>query len=224
MVSSILLSTSCGEADTDLVKTKDSAQKKDIPIEEPKKEVKIGDQVWMAENLNVEKFQNGDLIPEAKSDEEWENAAKEKKAVWCYYNNNPQNAKLYGKMYNWYAVHDPRGLAPKGWKVPTNQDWNTLIAYLGGESIAGKKMKSDNNWVDDINKKGNGTNESGFGGTPGGGRRKNGSFNSLGTAGVWWTFKKKGSAWVRSLSINNDKVDSHSDGKGGGLSVRCIKD
>lgn len=86
-------------------------------------ETRIGNQIWMSANLDVVTFRNGDLIPEAKSNEEWVNAAKAKQPAWCYYNNDPANGKKYGRMYNWYAVSDPRGLAPAGWHMPTLEEW-----------------------------------------------------------------------------------------------------
>jgi uncharacterized protein (TIGR02145 family) len=108
------------------------------------KSVKIGTQTWMAENLNVSTFRNGDTILEAKTDEEWNKAGQDKKPAWCYFNNDPKNGVKYGKLYNWYAVNDPRGLAPSGWHVTTDAEWTTLENYLGDE--AGNKMKSKSGW------------------------------------------------------------------------------
>jgi uncharacterized protein (TIGR02145 family) len=92
--------------------------------------VTIGSQVWMTKNLDVATFRNGDPIPEAKSNEEWEKAIDEKKPAWCYYNNDIKKGELYGKLYNWYAVNDPRGLAPLGWHIPTINEWTNLNDYL----------------------------------------------------------------------------------------------
>lgn len=89
----------------------------------PVPETRIGNQIWMAVNLDVATFRNGDLIPEAKTKEDWINAAKARQPVWCYYNNDPANGKKYGRMYNWYAVTDSRGLAPAGWHLPTLEEW-----------------------------------------------------------------------------------------------------
>ena len=109
------------------------------------KSVKIGNQVWIAENLNVSHFKNGDSIHEANTDKEWENAVKEGKPAWCYYNYDPSNGKKYGKLYNWYsAVNDHRGLALEGWTIPSDKDWTKLINYLGGEDIAGANVNSKN--------------------------------------------------------------------------------
>jgi uncharacterized protein (TIGR02145 family) len=122
------------------------------------KTVVIGTQTWMAENLNVSSFRNGDPIPEAKTDEEWIKAGENEQPAWCYYNNDPKNGVKFGKLYNWYAVNDPRGLASLGWHVSTYEEWNELINYLGGVSEAGIKIKSNQGWKENYN----GTNESGF--------------------------------------------------------------
>lgn len=106
--------------------------------------VTIGTQVWMTKNLDVAKFRNGDPIPEAKTDEEWKKAGENKQPAWCYYDNNPANGVKYGKLYNWYAVNDPRGIAPVGYHVPTDAEWTKLEDLLGSD--AGKKMKSATGW------------------------------------------------------------------------------
>jgi uncharacterized protein (TIGR02145 family) len=104
--------------------------------------VTIGTQEWMTKNLDVSTFRNGDPIPEAKTNSEWEMASKNKQPAWCYYNNDPQYGEKYGKLYNWYAVTDPRGLAPVGYHIPSDEEWTVLINQLGGNSPAGIKMKS----------------------------------------------------------------------------------
>ena len=83
---------------------------------------------------------------EAKTNEEWNQANENKQPAWCYYENDPKNGAKYGKLYNWYAVNDPRGLAPAGWHVPSDAEWTILSDFLGGESTAGKKMKSLSGW------------------------------------------------------------------------------
>jgi uncharacterized protein (TIGR02145 family) len=110
--------------------------------------VTIGTQVWMTKNLDVDHFRNGDAIPQAKTDEEWKRAGENKQPAWCYYNNDPANGVKYGKLYNWYAVNDQRGLAPAGYHVPSDEEWTILSDYLGGSDIAGKKMKSKSGWSD----------------------------------------------------------------------------
>jgi uncharacterized protein (TIGR02145 family) len=111
------------------------SEKKAIPkiaVEGKKtyKTIKIGKQIWMAENLDTDKFSNGDIIPYAGSDAEWIKAAKNKKPAWCYLNNDPENGEIYGKLYNWYAVEDERGLAPKGWRVPDYDEWDELYDFM----------------------------------------------------------------------------------------------
>ena len=184
--------------------------------------IKIGEQEWIVENLNVERFRNGDLIPQAKTDAEWETAGYEGKPVWCYYENNAQNNKKYGKLYNWYAVNDPRGLAPDGWHIPNKNEWTTLIKHLGGKMVAGAKMKASDNW----NKEGNGTNESGFNAIPAGDRDYAGSIGCIGLYSFWWSANESNSvdAIACSLSYKNNKVSINSFDKLSGFSVRCIKD
>lgn len=188
------------------------------------KEVTIGKQVWMTQNLNVDKFRNGDPIPEAKTDEEWSKAGENGEPAWCYYNNNPDNGDRYGKLYNWYAVNDPRGLAPEGWKIPSDEEWSRLADFLGGESVAGTKMKSTDFWDDYEGKSGNGTNESGFSGLPGGYRDLIGTFGSIGKVGLWWS-STEDDAWNRSLNYGNGNVGRGLNiFKNLGLSVRCLRD
>jgi uncharacterized protein (TIGR02145 family) len=185
-------------------------------------EVTIGSQVWMAENLDVAYFQNGDPIPEAKTIEEWEKADANKEPAWCYYDNDPANGKKYGKLYNWYAVNDERGLAPKGWHVPTDNEWTELTDFLGGLEVAGEKMKSTSGWEEH----GNGTNESGFNGLPAGRRRGDGKIDYIGRGGDWWSSTEDGTdlAWGRNLINNRGSVDRYDYYKSLGFSVRCLRD
>jgi uncharacterized protein (TIGR02145 family) len=106
--------------------------------------VQIGNQIWMSENLNVSTFRNGDVIPEVKSKDEWELKGFNKQPAWCYYNNDPANGLKYGKLYNWYAVSDPRGLAPDGYHIPSDEEWTVLTNFLG--KSGGEKMKSKSGW------------------------------------------------------------------------------
>lgn len=190
------------------------------------KEVRIGDQIWMAENLNVDKFRNGDPIPEAKTDEEWIKAGKKGKPAWCYYKKKVVNGYRYGKLYNWYAVNDPRGLAPVGWKIPSDEDWTKLTDFLGGESEAGRKMKFTDFWVNIDDGSADGTNESGFSGLPGGNRCNYGTFYYNGYSGYWWSSTKTNTnnAWFRYLYFNDGIVGRVSYNKGFGFSVRCLSD
>jgi uncharacterized protein (TIGR02145 family) len=183
------------------------------------KSVIIGKQEWMIENLNVEKFSNGDFIAEALTNEEWEKAAKNKQPAWCYYNNDPANGKKYGKLYNWFAVNDSRGLAPKGWHIPSDAEWAQLINYLDGGYVATQKMKNTRGWLV------NGTNESGFLGLPGGyfGDRH---FGLIGQFAYWWSSTEDTSisSWNYSLSSTEGYSIRDSFPKAFGSSVRCIKD
>lgn len=184
-------------------------------------EVAIGSQVWMTENLSVDEFRNGDLIPHANTREEWLKAGAEKQPAWCYYDNNPSNGEKYGKLYNWYAVIDPRGLAPKGWHIPSDNEWSMLIKLLGWNE-AGEKLKSTSGW----GKNGNGTNELGFLGLPSGLRSNQGVFLSKGEYGYWWssTNASRGTAWYRAPSCYANSVNRFWAFYELGLSVRCVKD
>jgi uncharacterized protein (TIGR02145 family) len=104
--------------------------------------------------LDVSTFCNGEIIPQAKTDEEWNRAGNDKQPAWCYYNNDLKNGAKYGKLYNWYAVSDPRGLAPTGWHIPTDEEFNELISFLGGNDQAAQKLKSNNGWANYIYKTG----------------------------------------------------------------------
>jgi uncharacterized protein (TIGR02145 family) len=191
-----------------------------------KNEVTIGNQVWMTENLNVDKFRNGDPIPEAKTEEEWIIAGENGQPAWCYYNNNPENGDRYGKLYNWHAVNDSRSLAPEGWKIPSDEDWSILTDYLGEKRVAGDKMKSTDFWADNNGESGNGTNESGFSGLPGGTRYSNGTFSDFGSLGYWWssTEGSTSDAWLRYLNYVHGFVFRYGRRKGSGFSVRCLRD
>lgn len=183
--------------------------------------LKIGNQFWMSKNLNVSTFKNGDSIPQAKTEAEWKKAGDNRKPAWCYYNNDPYYDSIYGKLYNWYAVHDPRGLAPNGWRIPDDEDWNVLENTLGGHS-AGKKLKSTTGWLRD----GNGSNSSGFAGFPGGFRVKNGKFYFIGVVGLWWSSTQfsKNQASSRGLGYDDANVGRNNISKAGAISVRCIQD
>jgi uncharacterized protein (TIGR02145 family) len=186
--------------------------------------VKIGTQTWTAKNLDVSTFRNGDPIPEVKSDEEWVKAGNEKKSAWCYFKNDPANGVVYGKLYNWYAVNDPRGLAPEGWHVPSDAEWTSLTTFLGGEDVASGKLKEigTTNWV---TPNAGATNETGFTALPGDNRSGNGSFSMLGYTGYWWssTMQSAGIAYFRDIYYSNSVLARRYDNMNIGLSVRCVK-
>ncbi len=182
-------------------------------------EIKIGTQTWTTKNLNVSTFRNGDKIPQVQDKKAWGNLTT---GAWCYYENKTANGTTYGKLYNWYAVNDPRGLAPSGFHIPTDEEWTILNEGLGVADEAGTKMKSTSGWNED----GNGNNTSGFAGLPGGYRGYSGSFDDVGAEGSWWSSSENDtfSAWFRVLDNNSGYVLFSSGYKQNGFSVRCLRD
>jgi uncharacterized protein (TIGR02145 family) len=180
--------------------------------------VQIGEQCWFAENLRSENYRNGDAIPTGLSDADWQ--AAEAGAV-AIYQNDESYLTSYGRLYNWYAVNDARGLCSTGWHVPSDEEWTVLTSFLGGESEAGFKMKTTYGWND----AGNGSNESNFSGLPGGGRGNDGSYAGADFNGRWYSSTQNGNvAWNRDLIWDNDGVDRNASSHTGGFSIRCIKD
>ena len=198
-------------------------------------EIKIGTQTWSTKNLDVTTYRNGDAIPQVQDKNSWENLTT---GAWCYYKNNSANGIKYGKLYNWYAVNDPRGLAPKGYHIPTKAEWKILTEYLGGAYEANIKMKIKN-----------GTNTPGFSGLLGGYREGYGHFTDIGQECRWWSLSMRATAgafsdgkndsltpfspdgkyshtdaFFRRLSIKNGPYEMNATRIESGLSVRCIKD
>lgn len=184
--------------------------------------IRIGTQRWMSKNLDVSHYRNGDSIPEVRNPIIW---AALTTGAWCYYNNDPANEATYGKLYNWYAVTDPRGLAPAGGHIPSNAEWTTLTAFLGGDIVSGGKMKERGitHWSSPNT---DGTNISGFTGLPGGVRSIDGSFGLINIYGYWWSSTKytSRSAWYRGLYYDHGNISGYNAFKVNGFSVRCIKD
>jgi uncharacterized protein (TIGR02145 family) len=183
-------------------------------------EIQIGNQIWMCRNLDVSHYRNGDSIPEVRDSVEWSNLET---GAWCYYNNSDSIGKIYGKLYNWYAVNDPRGLAPEGWHVATIDEWNNLINYLGGNEIAGGKLKEPGiiHWN---NPNIDATNENGFTALPGGDREDSGLFNEVGLFSNLWTSSFDNIGDI-SLYISNKYtfIFSTHYSNSFGFSVRCIR-
>jgi len=152
------------------------------------KTVKIGEQVWMAENLNTDRFRNGDIIPEAKNVDEWNNYIQAEEPAWCYSNFNTKNGIKYGKIYNWYAITDTRELASAGFKIPMNSEWDSLFNFLGGIDKAAIKLKSKRGWGEDELQ--GGTNSSGFNALPGSARITNIPLRLIHSSGLWWSLAK----------------------------------
>lgn len=204
----------------------------------------IGTQVWQSKNLDVETYRDGTPIPQVTDPTQWANLTT---GAWCYYNNDPANKTIYGKLYNWYAVagihdNDPntpnKVLSPTGWHVPTDAEWSVLINHLdpnadGGNTIpniAGGKMKSTGTiqagtglWE---NPNTAATNESGFTGLPAGYRNYDGTFYQVGYYGMWWSSSEfnYAEAWNRYLGYNSDYAFRHMYNKEDGYSVRCLRD
>lgn len=192
------------------------------PTQQIAKSIKISHQEWMPQNLNVDRFRNGDVIPQAKTDQEWQQYNQQGKPAWCYYENLEANGAKYGRMYNWYAVNDKRGLAPEGWRIPIDRDWADLGHTLGSEEIAGYAMKATSGW----NEGGNGSNSSKFNGVPGGYRHYNGQFSSAGDNGFWWSadMYDADNANASYLSKSLENLYRNYFNRGYGFSVRCIKE
>ena len=191
--------------------------------------VQIGNQLWMAENLKVTHYNNGDKIPTDYSNDEWLNLST---GAYAVYNDDPSNAETYGNLYNWYSVDDERGICPAGWHVPTEEEYTSLTDYLGGTSVAGGKMKEctegscpeSEYWY---SPNAGATNESGFTGLPGGHRNNvEGDYHWIGYNAYLWssTDYNNYATWYRRLYNMNSEIERALFYKSYGLSVRCIKD
>lgn len=195
------------------------------------KQVRIGNQIWATQNLNVDTFNNGQKIPYANNGDTWQDLGIHEQPAWCYYNFDSTNSKIYGKLYNWYAVNDPRGLSPEGWKVPSDEDWTTLINYLNEgkiPAIAGTVLKNNSGWKKWDSTRldnGNGTNSTGFSALPGG-RIGDKHCAFQGTNGWWWSSTEVDIISAISFEMFSGWVGVERDAslsfKGYGLSVRCI--
>jgi uncharacterized protein (TIGR02145 family) len=188
--------------------------------------ITIGTQVWGSTNLDVTTYRDGTPIPEVTDPTAWASLTT---GAWCYYNNDAANGKRWGKLYNWYAVNDPRGLAPEGWHIPSDAEWTTLTTFLGGEDVAGGKMKSELALWQLPNKAAN--NESGFTGLPGGFRYGktdigDGAFEGVQNLGFWWssTDYSPADAWYRYMFYDSGGAARNHGFKNNGFSVRCIRD
>ena len=181
----------------------------------------IDDIEWMVYNLDIDTFRNGDKIPEVQTDEEWTLAGHTGRPAWCYFNNNPCNVK-YGKLYNFHAIEDPRGLAPEGWRIASDEDWVNLTRFIGDKD-AGYKLKSKTGWFNN----GNGGDVFGFDAKPNGMRYYGGHFLYYGTYAYYWTGSSVvvEHAHLRYMREDyTDRIFATIAKKGAGMSVRCIKD
>ena len=182
-------------------------------------------QIWMQKNLNVSRYRNGDIIPQVSNPTQWSNLTT---GAWCYYNNDTATGVIYVKLYNWYAVNDPRGLAPAGYHIPSDLEWISLINCLGGVGFASSKMKEIGtlHWLSPNT---DATNLSGFTALPAGNRSfYDGTFSQIQRETIWWSSTQAGAstdAWTRGLYYASGAAVSRNDMKKKfGLSVRCIKD
>lgn len=194
----------------------------------------IGCNAWMTKNLDVSTYRNGNPIPKVSypgSATEWAGLTT---GAYCYYlNDSATYAAVYGKLYNWYAVNDPRGLAPEGWHIATDFEWTTLVNMLGGNNVAGGLMKGIGtvpttpppfmNWIEPNL---GATNLCNFAAMPGGQRNAAGGFSGVGNFGYWWTSTKGVSniAWSRNLNNNDSVIAGAGADLKFGYSVRCVKD
>jgi uncharacterized protein (TIGR02145 family) len=185
--------------------------------------VTIGTQVWMVENLKTTKYDNGEQIQIGTDDSSWGGLTS---GAYCWIGSNIANKDEYGAIYNWFAVIDPRNLAPTGWHVATDADWTTLTTYLGGESVAGGKLKEAGltHWTTPNT---GATNQFGFTALPAGDRDYVAGFYDLGTRGGWWTSTIYNVSFAYSRMVGNDysyigRVNTYYQEEG--LSVRCVKD
>ncbi len=187
------------------------------------KTIKIGNQTWMAENLRVTKYMNGDGIPNITDNDEWASLST---GAFCNYNNttNLDTIATYGRLYNWYALADPREIAPKGWRVPTNADWNELIELLGGDTIASNALKEagDRHWADSYES----TNSSGFTAIPSGWRDSSKNFTKIGYYCNYWaaTETSSNAAAYLYLFFHDSKVWRGNNFKSNSYSLRLIKE
>jgi uncharacterized protein (TIGR02145 family) len=227
----LLLAISC-KKESALITDKTSAPALTADINETGKYISIyiHGQKWMATNLAVTRYRNGDPIPQVKSWRKWDTLTT---GAWCWYNNDSATGAVYGRLYNWYAVNDPRGLAPAGWHIPSDAEWDTLQVHLGGD--AGGKLKDTGTieagtglWAAPNS---GATNSSHFRALPGGYRNYNGTpapegFLDIGHFGVWWSSTQdvNNKAFERTLEYNNGSVFRQSLIPTIGLSVRCIRD
>jgi uncharacterized protein (TIGR02145 family) len=185
--------------------------------------VTIGTQVWMKENLKVTKYRNGDDISNVNDSVQWANLNI---GAWCYYNNDTSKNAAYGKLYNGYAIADSRNLCPAGWHIPTDAEWTILTDYLGGEPVAGGKMKEagTSHWLSPNT---GADNSSGFTALPGGCRSGFGNFwGPFGYYGYWCATDNDGTyhSFGQSLDWHSSSMGGYSDFMRSGYSVRCVRD
>ena len=198
--------------------------------------VQIGDQLWMAENLKVIHYRNGDVLPHLTNNDDWANTSS---GAYCIYDNIPSNADIYGNLYNWYALADSRNIAPEGWHVPTDAEIMELEMALGmseseanniglrGTNEGSKLAGGADLWTNGALENDAEFGTSGFSALPGGYRHSSyGYYHELSYSGCFWSSTESYSfyVWIRFLNYNNSGVGRGSSGKLNGFSVRCVRD
>ncbi len=184
--------------------------------------ITIGTQVWMLENLKVTRYRNGDTIANITDNTLWSGLTY---GAYCDYDNDTTNANTYGRIYNWFAVADSRQLAPAGWHVASDAEWNVLINYAGGSNVAGGKLK-ESGYLHWQSPNTGATNETGFTALPGGARSAGGPFSGKSNYANFWTSTPYSPmhAIPKTMYYNYSKVDGPWANKENGLYVRCIRD
>lgn len=196
--------------------------------------IQIGDQVWMAENLKVTHYRNGDVIQNVTDKTQWSNLTT---GAYNSYDTNDSNIDTYGLLYNWYTVNDSSELAPAGWHIPSDEEWKRLEMYLGmsqsetditgygrGTNEGGQlKEKGATHWISPNT---GATNSSGFSAVPGGYCGYYGTFGDIGGCAIFWSSTESNSytAWCRGLISSSSVISRYSSSKQDGFSVRCLKD
>jgi len=194
------------------------------------KVVKIGNQWWMAENLKVTHYRNGDPVPNVTDGEEWSNLTT---CAYCYNDNNDSLGNIYGALYNWYTGVDERNIAPEGWHVPTDEEWEELAQFISDDNggyyngiyywyNVGTHLKTTSGW----GLSGSGTDDYGFTGLPAGYRGTSGSYYGMGRYAIFWSATEydSGSAWGRALYYNSARFTRIRNYESYGFSVRCVRD
>lgn len=184
--------------------------------------VSIGSQTWMKQNLKTAHYRNGEAIPQETDPAAWSALTS---GAWCWYNNDSATyASTYGKLYNWYAVNDPRGLAPEGWHIPDDVEWTSLVNAQGGNATAGGALKEAGyQYWNTPNS--DATNKSRFSGLAGGFRSADGDFHNIHFSGYWWTATASSNllSWQYELLYNESGVRKNPLHKTNGFSIRCIR-
>jgi uncharacterized protein (TIGR02145 family) len=188
------------------------AQSADLPA------VQIAGLWWMQENLSVTRYQNGDSIPDGTADHAaW---AQLSTGAWAYPDSQAALRRSFGLLYNWYAVNDPRGLCPTGWRLPTHDEWTALTHALGGETKAGAVLKARQGWLPALA----GRDEKDFRGLPAGFRGSDGTYGGLGAYAYWWSSTGSGinGAWGRFVDGTQSGIFMMDGYKRSAFSVRCV--